>query len=139
MYRKYNIFSVYSNRHDSGVNHASPEFVSEFSNCSLLLRLQHLTYIDFNFNYFSILPKFIGSLTKLQYHLTDNVIFGTIPLRLGNLSSLISLDLNLNNGLNEDHNLDWLIYLSSLRHLDMSNVNLNKVANWSKENNKSII
>jgi EIX receptor 1/2 len=32
-----------------------------------LLGLQHLTYLDLSSNQFSILPKSIGSLTKLQY------------------------------------------------------------------------
>jgi len=50
---------------------------------------------------------------------------GTIPPQLGNLSSLISLDLSLNSWL-----IDWLIHLSSLRQLDMSYLNLSKIVNW---------
>ena len=99
---------------------------------SSLLALQHLTYLDLSNNYFSILPKFNGSLTKLQYlNLSNNQIQGTIPLQFGNFSSLISLDLSSYYfGLIEDHNLDWLFHLSSLRHLDISNVNLSKVVSW---------
>jgi EIX receptor 1/2 len=97
-----------------------------------LLVLQHLTYLDLSCNNFSILPEFIGSLTKLQYlNLSYNSFSGTIPQRFGNLSSLISLDLSWNHyGLIEDHNLDWLFNLSSLKHLNMSGVNLSKVVNW---------
>jgi EIX receptor 1/2 len=106
---------------------------------SSLLGLQHLSCLDLSDNSFSILSKFIGSLTKLQYlNLSINHVSRTIPPQLGNLLNLISLDIGWNvmitedyfHWLIEDHNLDWLFHLSSLRHLDMSHVNLRKVVNW---------
>ncbi|KAG2689993.1 hypothetical protein I3760_09G166800 [Carya illinoinensis] len=100
---------------------------------SSLLGLQHLTYLDLSCNNFSgkPFPNFIGSLTRLQYlNLSYTNMVGAIPQQFGNLSRLITLDLSWNNDLTEVHNLDWLIHLSSLTHLDMGGVNLSQVVNW---------
>ncbi|KAG6642832.1 receptor-like protein EIX1 [Carya illinoinensis] len=101
---------------------------------SSLLGLQYLTYLDLSYNNFSgkPFPNFIGSLTRLQYlNLSSTNIAGAIPQQFGNLSRLISLDLSRNyDMITEAHNLDWLIHLSSLTHLDLSLVNLSQVVNW---------
>ncbi|KAG6696837.1 hypothetical protein I3842_09G168900 [Carya illinoinensis] len=100
---------------------------------SSLLGLQYLTYLDLSYNNFSgkPFPNFIGSLTRLQYlNLSSTNIAGAIPQQFGNLSRLISLDLSWNYDLTEAYNLDWLIHLSALTHLDMGGVNLSQVVNW---------
>ncbi|KAG2689992.1 hypothetical protein I3760_09G166600, partial [Carya illinoinensis] len=100
---------------------------------SSLLGLQYLTYLDLSFNNFSRkpFPNYIGSLTILQYlNLSHTNIDRVIPQQFENLSRLISLDLSWNYDLTEAHNLDWLIHLSSLTHLDMGGVNLSQVINW---------
>ncbi|KAG6655343.1 hypothetical protein CIPAW_05G209800 [Carya illinoinensis] len=68
---------------------------------------------------------------QLQYlNLSNANIAGAIPQQLGNLLGLISLDHSWNYDLMEAHDLDWLIHLPSLTHLDLEGVNLSQVVNW---------
>ncbi|KAG2709145.1 hypothetical protein I3760_05G225200 [Carya illinoinensis] len=83
-----------------------------------------------NFTFPSVLSRLN---TKIQHqHILKALCFNFTleQWRLENLSSLISLDLSRNRHLIEVHNLDWLFYLSSLKQLDVSNVNLSQVVNW---------
>ncbi|KAH7854287.1 hypothetical protein Vadar_012106 [Vaccinium darrowii] len=108
-----------------------------------LLNLKHLSYLDLSQNDFGgiPIPSFLGSLTSLRYlNLSEAGFAGTVPHQLGNLSSLRSLGLK---GPYPDpdfrsdvENLDWLSGLSTLEHLDLSHVKLNKMPNWLQVINK---
>ncbi|XP_028123386.1 receptor-like protein EIX1 [Camellia sinensis] len=88
-----------------------------------LLELQHLKYLDLHGNDFVDIhiPKFIGSLGKLQYlNLACNGFSGPIPNQFRNLSNLQYLNLANNFDLNCG-NLDWLFNFSySLTDVDLS-------------------
>ena len=60
---------------------------------------------------------------------------GILPINLGNLSNLQSLDLGYNSDMTCG-NLDWLSHLPSLTHLDLSFVNLSKAIHWPQAINK---
>ncbi|CAO2838724.1 unnamed protein product [Amaranthus hypochondriacus] len=105
-----------------------------------LLELEYLKYLDFSFNDFrqQPIPSFIGSLTNLRHLNLSNANFKQeIPRTLGNLSKLVSLDLNcrpdqLNHPLDRPYvkNLWWLSGLTSLTYIDMSGIDLSRVTGW---------
>ncbi|KAM0027608.1 putative endo-polygalacturonase [Helianthus debilis subsp. tardiflorus] len=94
--------------------------------------LRHLKHLDLSGNFFlgSRIPEFIGSLKQLTYLNLSNAYFsGIIPHHIGNLSNLKSLDLSYNS-YNDNpliaHDMDWLSGLSSLKHINLSYVNLTR-------------
>ncbi|KAK8358681.1 hypothetical protein V6Z11_A04G039100 [Gossypium hirsutum] len=102
-----------------------------------LLKLHHLTSLNFNSNDFngSLIPEFFGSLKKLKLLDLSNANFrGPIPSLLGNLSMLETLRLGGNGGdVTYRHNfkkmfsvgkLEWLSHLSRLKEVDLSFTNL---------------
>ncbi|KAK6278779.1 hypothetical protein POUND7_019046 [Theobroma cacao] len=97
--------------------------------------LKHLNYLDLNNNAFEgiPIPNFLGSIESLRYLSLSRAGFkGLAPHRLGNLSSLKTLNLANDEGYLYVANLQWLSVLSLLEHLDLSNVNLTKVSNSLK-------
>ncbi|XP_027079967.1 uncharacterized protein [Coffea arabica] len=101
-----------------------------------LQNLTHLRYLDLSLNDFSgiPIPSFFGSLRSLRYlNLSGAGFQGTVPYQLGNLSSLRTLSVGAEFGPLSDlqvDNLQWLVGLSNLEHLDMSRVNLSTASNW---------
>ncbi|XP_065034884.1 receptor-like protein EIX2 [Musa acuminata AAA Group] len=78
---------------------------------SSLLALSHLEHLDLSFNDFSgiRIPEFIDSFKKLRYlNLSSTYFMGGIPV----------------------DNLDWLSHLTSLKHLDLSGLNLTGAPDW---------
>ncbi|WKA04189.1 hypothetical protein VitviT2T_022246 [Vitis vinifera] len=111
---------------DYGAAHA---FGGEISHS--LLDLKDLRYLDLSMNNLEGLqiPKFIGSFKRLRYlNLSGASFGGTIPPHLGNLSSLLYLDLNSYSLESVEDDLHWLSGLSSLRHLNLGNIDLSKAA-----------
>ncbi|KAI9117738.1 hypothetical protein K1719_011153 [Acacia pycnantha] len=99
---------------------------------SSLCDLQHLTQLNLACNKFggSKIPKCIGSLNQLrELNLSSAGLGGTIPHELRNLSNLQTLDIGYNYQLIAN-DLEWISNLSSLRHLDLSWVNLSQAVEW---------
>ncbi|CAI9774155.1 unnamed protein product [Fraxinus pennsylvanica] len=99
-----------------------------------LLDLPHLNYLDLSENDFgrSQIPNFIGSLKNLrQLTLRNSNFTGEVPYELGNLTNLLTLELEDNVGLTIK-NLEWISRLSSLSYLDLSSIILNETK-WLHE------
>ncbi|KAM3395567.1 receptor-like protein EIX1 [Capsicum galapagoense] len=99
-----------------------------------LQELKQLKYLDISYNRISGgIPDFFASLSKLEYLNLSCVgdEFTTIPINLGNLSSLNTLDLSYN-GFLSVNNLEWILHLRQLRYLAIGYVNNlnNSVYTW---------
>ncbi|CAI0441618.1 unnamed protein product, partial [Linum tenue] len=99
-----------------------------------LLQLKYLSYLDLSNNRFQgiPIPSFLGSMSSLKHLYLDGAGFGgVIPHQLGNLSNLHQLGLQAarRNVLYAD-SLKWLSGMSSLRYLDLSDVDLSDASDW---------
>ncbi|KAJ9693314.1 hypothetical protein PVL29_012179 [Vitis rotundifolia] len=103
-----------------------------------LVKLKSLKYLDLSLNSFEdiLIPSFFGSLKNLQYLNLSNAGFGgVISSSLGNLSNLQYLDISSNDFFVD--NIEWMVGLVSLKHLDMNFVNLSLVGpQWVEILNK---
>uniref|UniRef100_R7VZM6 LRR receptor-like serine/threonine-protein kinase FLS2 n=1 Tax=Aegilops tauschii TaxID=37682 RepID=R7VZM6_AEGTA len=99
-----------------------------------LVTLQQLRYLDLSCNSFnwSEIPEFIGSFPSLRYlNLSYSLFYGRVRPHIGNLSKLAYLDLKLPSyNILYSSDLRWLSHLSSLKHLDLSYINLTTAVDW---------
>ncbi|KAM0004516.1 putative leucine-rich repeat-containing, plant-type, leucine-rich repeat domain superfamily [Helianthus debilis subsp. tardiflorus] len=101
-----------------------------------ILYLKQLEHLDLSCNDFRgiQIPRFMGSLGNLRYlNLSRSGFRGTIPPQLGNLTELEVLCLGSSYHAFESTsiiNMQWLSSMRSLRHLDMSGVNLTEASDW---------
>ncbi|GMN25996.1 hypothetical protein TIFTF001_001141 [Ficus carica] len=95
-----------------------------------LMELQQLESLNLSSIQVAQIPPFLGFLSNLRYlDLSSAGVTSTIPIELGNLLKLESLDLSGNSNAQVE-NLTWLSNLSSLVFLDLSMLNLSKATDW---------
>ncbi|KAG6696834.1 hypothetical protein I3842_09G168700 [Carya illinoinensis] len=115
----------------------------EVHNLDWLIHLSSLTYLDMsgvNLSQVVNWPNKVMMLSSLTHLSLSSCSLSTLttPPQLLSINAstslqLLFLDLSSNYDLTEVDNLDWLIHLSSLTHLDMSWVNLSHVVDWSNK------
>ncbi|CAN6360994.1 unnamed protein product [Urochloa humidicola] len=107
-----------------------------------LVNLQRLRYLDLSCNNFNgaKIPEFLGSMRSLRHlDLEYTMLQGRIPPQFGNLTKLVYLSLRCWGWSNPVKpflvDLAWVSQLSSLKHLDLSYVNLSTTVDWVRKIN----